>query len=285
MGSYENRAGVEGNYIGDIARISESMVSAQTGLDLGNWSPDYLHGPDVIAAVCHVIEKLLEGGESISGIRNLRFLKLMTSDLTIFASSNGSPAPVGCENCEPSVVGSFVTTNGRLLDIACYQTGARVTKRNEADDSLRVLRESMTISGYSFGDGIEWKSFRLQSSSSHLQKNLGQNVRSFLEEAILIAATFTGSGFLGGVEDVNLPKLDESIRECSVQATFDPARRKFTRGGFVISPIKLDFGFCGSDGWHPIGGGVVTMITGSQEACESLFKKAGIELRPAPLFI
>lgn len=273
----------DSNHIGDIIRVDENTCCATTNLVLGNWSPDYVHGADLMVQACDVVEALLDDGEGVACLENMRFYKLMVNDLVVFASLIPD-VPCGYEQQEPSTVASFITTNGRRIYLKCYQTDARVTRRNEADNSFAALSDSFKYVSSTSGEDYDSTDYRFCAPAGRSIDTLGQSVALFLDIGAVAIGRRNDDFFCGGCDAVQLPDFSRFSNGGIIGIAYYPRRARRMPKGFVLRPYEISI-FAPGEYRYAGKAGIITAINGSNEIVSPLFKEAGIPIRERRLFV
>lgn len=263
--------------IGGITRVDENTCCATTNLALGNWSPDYVHGADLMAQACDVVEALLADGEEVARMENLRFCKLMVNDLAVFASLIPD-VHKGHEQQEPSVVASFITTNGRTIYLKCYQTDARVTRWNEADNSFAVLSDPFKYNGSILGEDCDSQDYRFCVPADRPIDTLGQRVALFLDLGIVGIGRRNDGFFCGGCDAVDLPDFSRFSNGGIIGIAYYSRRARRTPKGFILRPYEISI-FAPGEYRYARKPGMITAINGDDKIVLPLFREAGIPIR------
>jgi len=276
-------------------RIDDTTVCATTDLYIGRWG-DYLHGPYVLFAAANLIEELLEDGERIGHIESLKFKKIMTRQLKIFASIGAHPDGIWQDEEPPSVTARMTTDKGREIVICGYQTDEiveRVDESNEGNPFLDYCGK-IKFSSRALGGGEVDISYCHMAMTDDLRRVFGQlSEISELGATMLILydtiATISywairHQGLSMGLRNFRVPPSNIVPEGMRVRINYNPKSDKITPKGWVIAATNVEFGELDSMEDLEFGGAYAHCYAKGQELFNDLFREAGVRSRARIFF-
>ncbi|MFA6521177.1 MAG: hypothetical protein WCT53_02220 [Candidatus Gracilibacteria bacterium] len=243
--------------ITNVQAVSSDAVSCDTQLFMTpGWSRDFAHGSDLMIAPCALAARLLNPGESIAGIKDVKWRKPVTSNIKLHAEVG--PLYRHKESCFD---GELVTSEGRTINFYGVLNpespiSYSVERNSIADCVIRTHGDYCHVgkdtTNFAILLPLNTPYDEINKSGSMLTSTIVEILTSAAERAFAlrvqngeVSSDHTLLRFLGGIRNLEIPsdlrKIEDPTGRKRLRIRFRDDKSIIGKSGLTLSTFEFKF--------------------------------------------